>query len=177
MEEDPEYNINDPDENSPVHEKYQIAKEMGFEWGCPNWTNITKQNEYISLPEHRLEALNDSIELPKNKKMLAVINNFEKFLKVPNEIKGKCYKTCPNYYQTKGSPIAPELAEAAISQRWFEKGQYNCINPNPSMFDIDMQNALMDGQSIVENYYNNKMKKENEELKKQIKNDKMKYSK
>lgn len=145
---------------------------MGAEWGCPNWKYIDTHNQYITLPEHRLEALNASLEPPKNKKMLAVINSYENFLKVPNEVRGNCYKTCPNFYQTKGSPLAPELSEVAINQRWFDKGQYNAINPDASMFDIDMQNALMDGQSIVDTHYNNKMKKENEEIRKQMEKDK-----
>jgi hypothetical protein len=60
------------------------------------------------------------------------------------------------------------LEELAEHQRWFQKGQYSIVNPDPSKFDIESQGALMTGEAIVESYYNNKMKKENEEIRKQM---------
>lgn len=174
LEEDPDYDPSSPDDNSPAHERYQAAKELGAEWGCPNWKPVEVKTRYVSLPEHRLEALNDAIEPPKNKKLLAVIKGYEGFLKVPGEARGACYKTCPNFYQTKGSPLAPELEQVALHQRWFEKGQYAIVNPDPSQFDIESQDALMTGTSIVETHYNKKMKKENEDLRKQMEEERKK---
>lgn len=173
-EEDQDYNPLNPDENSPVHDKYQAAKELGEEWGCPNWKPAKVKKQHLSLPEHKLDALNASLEPPKNRKMLAVIKSFESFLKAPAEIRGHCYKTCPNFYQTKGSPLSEELEQLTSRQRWFEKGQYSVVNPEPTKFDLEAQDAFMLGESIVESFYNKKMKKENDELRKQIESERKK---
>ena len=167
-EEDPDYNPLNPDENSPVHDKYQAAKELGEEWGCPNWKPVKQVGSHVSLPEHKLDALNASLEPPKNKKMLAVIKGFESFLKVPGEVRGQCFKTCPNFYQTKGSPLSQELAEVASHQSWFSKGQYSVVNPNPTKFDLEAQDSYIAGEVLVTVHSSKKMQKENEELRKQI---------
>lgn len=147
---------------------------MGEEWGCPNWKPNRLDVSNIDLMEHRLQALHASIEPPKNKKMLAVIKGYENFLKVPSEEKGNCYKTCPHFYQTKGSPIASDLEQITRRQRFFTTGQYSLINPDATNFDIEAQEALMLGESLVENYYNQKTRKENEEIRKQMEADKKK---
>lgn len=173
-EEDPDYNPLNPDENSPVHDKYQAAKELGEEWGCPNWKPVKQISNHVSLPEHKLDALNASLEPPKNKKMLAVIKGFESFLKVPGEVRGQCYKTCPNFYQTKGSPLSQELAEVASHQSWFSKGQYSVVNPNPTKFDLEAQDSYVTGDVLVTVHNSKKMQKENEELRKQIESERKK---
>lgn len=173
-EEDPDYNPLNPDENSPVHDKYQAAKELGEEWGCPNWKPVKQAGNHVSLPEHKLDALNASLEPPKNKKMLAVIKGFESFLKVPGEVRGQCFKTCPNFYQTKGSPLSQELAEVASHQSWFSKGQYSVVNPNPTKFDLEAQDSYVAGEVLVTVHNSKKMQKENEELRKQIESERKK---
>ncbi len=157
-----------------MHDKYQAAKELGEEWGCPNWKPAKVSGDYITLPEHALEALHASIEPPKNKRMLSVIRGYESFLAVPVEARGTCYKTCPNFYQTTGSPLAAKQRELAEHQHWFRTGQYSEVNSDPTRFDIQAQNALLLGQSLVESWYTKKMAKENEENKKQIESERRK---
>ena len=152
----------------------QVAKELGLEWGCPNWMPNRIDYKGIKLPEHQLEYLHSVIPEQKDKKHLAIIKNYENFIGVPEEEKGKCYKTCPKFYHTKNSPVFDVMNETLKHYRWFTKNQYKVVNPNPTQFDIDAIDALQDGNYLAEKYHIDKMQKENEKIKKQLKENSVK---
>lgn len=166
FESDPDFDPTDPDENSEAFERFEVAKELGQEWGCPNWRKDPIDYSGTTLPEHKLEKLHSVIEKPKDKKHLAIIAGYEKFI----GYKGKesCYKTCPKFYLTNNSPISEEITKISKDYRWFVKNQYTVVNPNPSQFDIDAIDALQDGNYLADKYQTDKMKKENDEIKKRI---------
>lgn len=171
---DPEYNIENPDINSEAHERMQIAKEIGIEWGCPNWIPAKIDYKGASLPEHKLEYLHSIIQEPKDKKHLAIIKGYENFIGIQEEQKGKCYKTCPKFYHSRNSPVFDVLNDILKQYRWFNKNQFSVVNPNPTQFDIDAIDALQDGNYLAEKYHSDKMQKENEKIKKQLKENSIK---
>lgn len=171
---DPSFDPNNPDENSEAYERFEVAKELGKQWGCPNWSGQQIKFDKELLPEHQLEKINNSIPELKDKKHLAVIKGYENFLELSQDQKGKCYKTCPKFYHTKNSPLFEQIKQSVNEYRWFIKGQFSVVNTTPSQFDIDAIDCFQDGNAIADKYFTSKMKKENEEMKKKFEEEKNK---
>lgn len=162
IKEDKDFDVYNPDENSPAYPAYEVAKDLAEKWQCPNWKQI-KIPSHVKEPAHRLNVIHDNIKL-EDSECIDSLRKLEEFAKAPEGT----YHTCPKFYHSPGSPIFDELAEASLNYQWFDKGQLQMRNSNPNAAEIEQIDAILLGNSISTDYYNKKHEQQQKKMEKTI---------